>query len=260
MSLSDALLMAPVRFDATTYDLVVTANAVQETLTFPASGALTVGRNYWVSGDAQADASTLNGPADLLTLLDACLESHSELSSVTCALGSTFGVSITSSVSCTIEWSSGSTTLDPAVFGFDATDLTGTAIDSQSAVPTLWRPEASIAKDTRARQAAPRSVAVSLAGIARVARYDTPEKTREVGFVFLGQEKALAEYASGASAFETWWVDYASYGYAVRLYEDEDSMTSSDYTLHRVEDATYERSEVDPYYWDVSLKLRAVTA
>lgn len=267
MALAQDGLLYPIRFTATTYNIRVEVNSVLETIPFPATGSLTAGRNYYVSGDGQADSSTNNGTGDLLLLLKTALDAHSEAvaQSATFTVSATAANLVTISISATdfrISWGDVLTTLDYEIFGFIAADAPSPA-DTDTTAPDnakgIWRPAVVRGFDSRDRQPFTGSVAQTMSGKTRTSALVTnAHKERELVWRLVTREKALDEYVGADDpngAFETAWRTAIALGYRFRFYEDISSRTSSSYTLYRARDLSdpLGRNETYPYRWDVSL-------
>jgi hypothetical protein len=249
--------------EAATYTLRVTVNGVTANLTFPATGALAAGRNYWMSGDAQADASTLGGVGDTVALLRACLASHSQAPTVSIAVSATGVLTITSSLAMTILWSHANTTLSALPFGWTQVD---TASSTTLAAPNqawgwyaLDRPWSD---DTRWQQPIARVARASLSGLVRVSRFGLPARMRTLTLVQADQANTLREYAAATrprGTFEDLWLDGASLGRELRIYDDAATRTSSSYTLGLlapdVADQPHERDADVPTLWTWRLDL-----
>lgn len=240
MTVPNALILTPIRFTASTVSLVVTANSVQETLNM----SVTVGRDYWVSGDAQADgAGNVNGVGDLLAMFETMLETHSEISAASATLDSDYSltVAVTATGTTDLEWSNGSTTLDPEPFGFTASDAddgaTGT-ISSPNACQGIWNPEQPVNVDSRDRQPIVGGVARSVSGYPRVSRIATPLPERTLTFDLVDQSKVLDEYVDGTEpygSFEWNWINSMSLGRNWRFYGDEADLNSAaSYSVYRI--------------------------
>lgn len=245
-----------VRFAATSYTLKVTADSVAATLNFPAAGALA--GDYYMTGDAQAD--------DLLTILKTTLETHSGIATATVGFDADFRITVSAvkpasgAAVLSLEWDDAATTLDKAVFGYAAsTSLAATTLVGAHQASGLWRAGRALADDSRDRTPISGGVARSISGLSYVARIATsvaPE--RSVSWSLVPQERILTEYATSPRAsFEYGWLYSMSYGYALRLYADETSRTSSSYDLYTVGGLgdPLSRSEIYSVRWDVALEL-----
>lgn len=228
-----------------TYGLVVTAGGSTETLVL----SVTAGRTYWVSGDGQADDSA--GDADLLALLEAVLDTHSQLSgsALTLIAGRVVGSS-----SVTVEWSSSSTTFPGWVLGFGAADA---ALDAAGPCPLVWLPGDFICDDSRDRRRHLEGHRESMSGLVYGSSWGEQAALREIGWRLIHQERILAEYA-GPAAFNPW-EEFRARAKRVRVYEDETDLTGGTGTGYR----TYsiagkpkaDRNGSYGWLWDVSLRL-----
>lgn len=262
MAITNAAILYPVRFSATSALVRVTCNGVTENLTF---GPVTVGRDYWLSGDGQADDS--DGDGDLVVLLKACLDTHSEADPVfSVSLNASHLVSITHlAAAFSILWSNGLTTLDPTIFGFtDSDTASGTSTTAPNLGQGIWKPARFISKDSCDRQTVVGAVSRSISGLVRTARLALPAKERELMFELVDKANALDRFASGTgpyNTFETAWRDGLSHGRRLRLYENEDDIgdlfVSPEYGVYKVRDLEdpLEQRSSNLNYWNVSLRL-----
>lgn len=259
--LKDCILW-PVQFDSASETLSVAVNDggfLGEDLTM----SVTVGRNYWLSGDGQADSdpASVGGIGDLVTMLQDLLNTH------TLAAGG-FTVTITDQGIVTISHSTFefqvgwndpvSSTLEPEIFGFTRVVLTGGLTYSSPNQSTgIWYSGKTRSRDSRNRQPVVGAVAETISGLARVSRLSLPNKGRELGWIYVPQAKALTEYAPATEpygAFESAWIDSISKGQAWRMYDDASTRTSSSYDLYRTQnlDDPLMRSSA-PTRFDVSI-------
>lgn len=268
----NSMLLYPIRFAATSYIFRVTADVAGSPtfadLTFPASGSLTIGRNYWLSGDGQADADGgVGGVGDLLTLLDACLELHPTIQTFTVTLESTFLVRVTVSGAtlCILHWANAATTLDESIFGFTNTDTASLGAHNATLLPQgIWRPKRATAIDTRDRQPVVGGIAHAISGLQRTSRLALPRKERDLNWKFVNQAQILQEYELAAEpfgSFEEAWVNSISFGRPFRYYNDETSRTSTSYQLYvpRMLEDPMTRNEQFKIFWDIAIKARAVS-
>lgn len=265
MAVANGLLLYPIRFSATSYVVRVTTNATTENLTFPSSGSLTTTRNYWMSGDDQADGDGgVGGIGDLVAMLEATLNTNSAGRTYTVTLSATNIITVAvNSGTFQILWSHASTTLDETIFGFasgvDTSAATSTTAPNQT--QGVWAPERPIAIDSRDRQPVVGGVMPAISGLSRTARMATPKAERDVSFTLLPQSKALREYEDAdepTGSFEEAWLSGISLGRPVRLYTDASSRTSTSYALYRTRDLDdpLKRSEQYLVRWQVDLRLR----
>ena len=250
---TDSLIGWGIRFTATSYVLRVTANATTENLTFPAAGSLSTTSDYYVTGDGQSD--------DLVTILAACIASHSQIATCTGTLTS-FRVVMNADVQFNLLWSNGSTTLDETIFGWTNSDTgLGDPLTAPNLPQGLWRPQRPINFDSRDRQPIVSGMAQSISGAVRVSDFGTPLKERDVNWVYLPQTRILTEYVDATEpygSFEYAWLNSIRLGRVTRLYEDEDTINSSSYTAYRIRSLAepMRRNDIYPVFWDVNLPLR----
>lgn len=262
MAVTNASILYPVRFSVSTRYLRVTCNGVTETLTFP---TLTIARDYWIANDGQGDDA--DGEGSLLTLLETCLNTHSEATSFVVGYSADWRITVShAAANFSILWSHGSTTLDPTIFGFVASDTaSGTSVTSPDMPTGLWRPGRFISKDSCDRQTVVGAVSRSISGLVRTARLALPAKERELMFEFVDKSRALDRFASAtgpSNTFETLWRDGLSLGRRFRLYEDENDVdtlfiSTPPYTYYKtrdLEDPLKQRTS-NLALWDVSLRL-----
>lgn len=270
MSVPDTVWLYPVRFSATSYAIRVTCNGVTSTLTFPASGSITVGRDYWVSGDGQTGTeSTGDGRADLVAMLQATLRTHAQCASAVATYNtSTNKVRIDSGGVNLLKilWSDGATTLDPTIFGWvSGVDTSYLAVQEATnyakGTVLFGRP---VAVDSRLYQPITGGVAESLSGLVRVSRLATPSKRRDFGFRFLLSSAALIEYASGAGtqSVEYAWTNALASGYPFRHFAQVADVTTPTYGLYRIRDLTYplKRNDTHSVWWDADFKASLVVS
>jgi len=257
MAVANACILYPVRFAATSYDIEVTVAATTETVTL---SGLTVGRNYWLSADAQADASTDGGPGDLLELLKTAIESHSEAPTVTMSVSATNVVSITVSSATTLKWSHANTTLDPTIFGWadlDVVDNSG-VLTAPNQSQGAWCPARPFTEDSRDRTPYTISSGTTMDGTRRVSRLAAGKDEREVSWTMFAKELALSEYETATEPFGAWqtaWDSAISKGWRFRVYDDATSRTSSSYGLYalRMGDDPLKRNKRYRVRWDLEL-------
>lgn len=256
MPLTQPCILWPVRFAATTYAVRATVGGVTETLNFPASGTLTLNRNYWLSGDAQADSEGgVNGIGDLLTMLKTTLDSHSgvSFSEVSAYTGDNQVKVTASSGTFQILWAHAATTLDPTLFGFTAAtspDPAANSVLTTNRSSGCFYPGKLVTVDSRDRQPRSGGIATTLSGLSRVSNYCTPKKHRDLSWDLLTQAKALREYEDATDpfgSFEEMWLSALSLGYPVRYYEDATLRTSSSYTLYKTRSLEDRLARSDQY-------------
>ncbi|MEQ8278324.1 MAG: hypothetical protein RMA76_38130 [Deltaproteobacteria bacterium] len=263
MSVPNYLIATPIRFAAASYTLRVDVGGTTEDLTV----GFTVGRNYWLSGDGQADADGgVGGVGDLLRVVSTALGTHTEITGGYAALNSSFLVelgSLDGGDNITIDWPN--STLDESIFGF-ADAIVGPTADAVvgTLMPRgLWRPMKAATVDSRDRQPIVGGISAAVSGRTRVSRFATPLREREIEIARLHQSVTLAEYAPATEPYGTLeeaWINSMSLGRPFRLYEDETVRTSSSYGLYRTKDLgePYDR---DPRYnvrWRANLSMRRV--
>jgi hypothetical protein len=229
--------------------------------------SLTRGRSYYTSGDGQADADTVGGVGDLITALQAALETHPAAPGVTVAMSDVGVLTITSDVAITILWSHASTTLSALPFGWTQVD-TGSAT-THVAPNQAWgwyAPERPWSDDSRWQQPVVRVAASSLSGLTRVSRFGLPARERTVSLADVEQQRALREYAPSTrprGTIEDLWLYALSAGREVRLYDDATSRSSSSYMTAvlapGVADRPYQRDAEYPVHWRLDLELRERT-
>jgi len=261
MSLSDAGLLMPIRFDSSSPVLAVQVGAQTALINLSVS----VGRDYWITGDGRADDAA--GNADILTIIaDAITAQHPAAPSVTPSLsfvGSRARVRFVCSPALSLEWGNASTTLEPAPFGFgSASTPQSTNLVAANQLPSLWSPDAPIGFDTRDRRVILRGLRRTMTGRVVVTDFGNTASRRDVTFNLLHQSAALQEYADRpADAFELHWVNTISKGMRFRLYEEQGKIGNGlgfgTYTTDSLQDPL-QRSPQDParVRWDVSLQMR----
>jgi hypothetical protein len=262
MSIPNAAILWPVRFLATSYLLRVTIGATTTNLAFPASGSLTVARDYWFSGDAQTDAGldidTATGRADLLGMLQATLRLHANGGAATVAFdaaGERIVVTFGGGQSGSILWSNVATTLDFNIFGWgNANTASATSTTATEPCAGRWLPGRPFSFDSLDRQPIVGGVARSISGKVRISRFSTPTQDREVQFQFLDQTKVIAS-SHTYEPFSYAWYNSLSLGRPFRVYDDVDELeVYSVYRTTSLEDPM-QRNEQFRVWWDVSLRM-----
>ena len=267
MSAPNAVWMVPVRFDATSYVVRVTINGVTSDLTFPATGSLTVGRDYWMSGDAQTSTeSTGTGRADLVAMLQATLRTHSQGASATASLSSSTWLLTCASgglATMRILWSHANTTLDATIFGYENaadSDLLASIV-SPHAVLGPMLPGRAIAEDSKDYQPIVGGVSSALSGLTRTSRLTAGLRHREVVFRYL-LESATLSPSEGADQDEWSTVEYAwtyaiSKGWPVRAYDQASDVAGGSYRLYRTRSLDYpiDRDDAPAVWWRARFEL-----
>jgi hypothetical protein len=238
-----------------------------EDLVFGGAG-LTANRELWMSGDGQEDgvgAGDIGGVGDLLELLKECIETYAgDTVEVTVTLTSAHLIYIhqTAGDALKIYWSHANTTLDPAVWGMVSETKTVDGFDRivGDKIPEgIWKPSKALAEDSRSRKRYYGGAAVAPSGAYRASVLSSTLLERQIAFRYLSQELALDEYAAAGAPTNTWqslWDRALVQGSPVRLYLDESAMTSSDYSLWRLDPEQY----ADPLVRDPNTRIRwAVT-
>lgn len=257
-----ACILWPIRFDAASKIVRVTLGGTADDITL----SVTVGRNYYVSGDDQADSSTDGGTGDLVAMLETALDTHvNNGGAFTVALDSDNFITVShSSQTFQLLWAHANTTLDPTIFGFTAAAYPPTVPGSTTTAPDevdgLWAPGHAYTEDSRDRQPYMISSGTTMSGLRRTSRLSTPKKRREVSWSLLDKAKILDEYVSATEpygAFERAWSQALSLGRQFRLYDDETVRTSSSYQIYRMADYQdpLARSSQYKVRWDVRLPL-----
>lgn len=245
--MANAKILTPVRFTAASYALRVSRNGTPSTLTLN----VTAGRDYWLSGDAQADDAT--GAGDLLALLEALLDTVA--SGVTVALNAAHQVVVTApSGTLALLWADGATTLDPAVFGFaDADTSAALVVTGTLQAAGIWRPEKPLGPG-RTTPVHVAGLARSLAGDVAGAYFGEAYPEREVTFPAVTDAKVRASQAPAGEplgTLETAWASMVQ-GRPWRLYEDE---TSQAYAVHKATSQALPWSPHPrhPWYWQATI-------
>lgn len=271
MSAPNVVWFLPVRFDATAYVVRVTINGVTEDLNFPASGTLTVGRDYWMTGDNLTDAletGSLVGRGDVIQrLFQATLRSHSQGAGVTATLDlSTWTMRCATGGIAFIKilWSHANTTLDPEIFGY-------TSVADSDNAPTIYSPNRvlgpvlfgrAFADDSREYTPIVGGLATSLSGIVRSSVLtSTGKRRREVLFRYLLESVALDSGEGSNPA--TWttvefaWLYAISKGWPFRHYTQASDVAVPVYDVYRSRSLEYPLSR-DPdniLWWQARFEL-----
>lgn len=232
MTVAVPLIAWPIVFDSTTYNIKLTISGAPETLPFPASGSLTSGRYYWVTGDGSADTSTDGGVGDLITMLKTALDAHtSSGAGFTVSVSSAGYVTISHASSFQVHWDDAATTFDESIFGFDdaaTPSPAGTTTTSASVAKGWWLPGKPVSEDTYDITPIVGRVQVSMSGLTRTANYaTTPKASRRQTWELLYKEQCLDEFAPATGVNATWqqaWLQAIGIGYPYRYYSDATSI------------------------------------
>jgi hypothetical protein len=262
------MILTPWRPTATSYNLRFTVNGVTETKAFPAAGLLTVGRNYWPSGDGQADSDGgVGGVGDLFALLKATLDSHSDPAVFTAVLDASFRAVLTASAGTnSILWADAATTLDEALFGFTNANTASAISATGTLLPRyIWRPNT----DGYLRSQSDRTpigggIATALSGAQRVAKLTAGLREDDVRFTFVANRYALQDFEDASEpygSFEEAWLNSISLGRQFRIYNDETVRTSTSYRLYvcrSFKDPFSDTKDLEGRALDISLAIRRV--
>lgn len=261
--------MWPIRFTAGSYILRFTTVDGTVDLSWPPAVAFTLGRNYWVSGDGQADADGgVGGTGDLIAILDATLEAEAGATpTFTSTLTTAFQTRVVVSTgTLNLLFSHANNTVDETIFGWNVLTDSGAAstITSPNQVKGIWRPKRPIAVDSRDRQPIVGGIGRTLDGTPRSGVLTLPKKTRDLEFKYLVNAQTLIEYAATTEPFGTFehaWNNALGLGYAFRYYPDETNLATNAYTLYTARDLKdpLKRNELHRLYWDVYLQCQRVT-
>jgi hypothetical protein len=258
-------IVTPVRFSASSYVINVKLGSTSEDVTID----VTIGRDYWLTGDAAADTGAGNG--DLLTVItDAITAQHSNggsgilKSRVIFVDGSPFVQFERSGASdVRLNWTAGSTTFDPTILGWTAgadSDEDATII-APNRCDGLWLPGAKYGPDSRDRISTLRGTDIAMDGTVYTSDFGDSAKRRDLTWELLDQSVILAEYAADPQdAFELYWRDSISKGRRFRVYEDADpDILDGTFGTYVKTDTTdpMERNGTYPKRWDVSLRMVA---
>lgn len=264
MAVPSAGLLYPVRFPATAYVIRVISDGVTEDLPFPQSGTLTVGRDYWVSGDSAADSAAGNG--DLVQMLEDALNANSPAVVYTVTISSGNVITVTSDGNdFSILWAHANTTLDETIFGFtNANTASATSAVAPNSSQGAWLPARPPRVDGRPRVPVVGGVARAISGLQRTSRLATPYAERDLTFSLLPQAKALREYEAATDpfgSFEEAWLSSISLGRLLRYYPDASARTITSYTTYRSRSLDDPLSRMEPttmLRWEVKLQLVGV--
>lgn len=248
--------------------LRVTCNGVTSDLTF--GGAMVDGRNYWLTGDLQADADGgVGGVGDAVGLLRTCLRTHAQGASFNFTLSETNRLVITCSFAFSILWSHANTTLNALPFGFPQTDtVSGTSAAAPNQTYGAMCFETFATEDSRWRAVGVGRGGLSIAGVGRSSDFGESARERRLLIDLLPPSKALQEYQLATEPRGSWewhWRNRIRGGRELRLYEDAAAArTSSSYSLAILHpDETDDPLERDPQYpveWKLDLRLAEYTA
>ena len=260
-------VLYPLRFTATTYALRVTTGSLTETLAFPASGALTLNRNYWMAGDDQADIADYGGTGDLVAMLEATLNLNAGGIGYTVTTDANGFITIAvNSGTFQIQWAHVSTTLDAAIFGFlnsaDSPDPAASTDTSTRQARGIWAPRRPFSRDSRALSPLVGSIATSVSGLQRGGRLALAAAERDMGWAGVARERALEEFAFSAEprgTFEYMWLNAIGRGWPFRVYENSSIRTLTSFGLYVTRDLAMpmRRDTKWRVRWDCSLRGRS---
>ena len=243
-----AFILTPIRFAASSYVLRIAVDggsAVDVTIN------VTAGRDYWVSGDGQADGAS--GQGDLLEVIRSALDAAA--SGVTVERNALFRVEVGYAAgTIQVFWEHANTTLDPAVLGFeadtaDAATVTGTLQPQgtcRPGCPTGFGRDMPVMVGGLAR-----SIAGDVAGSYFGEAY--PERSITLPAVYDTQvRQAAAKPGQPSGTLDRAWVDSMARGYPFRLYEDETELACSTYKATDPR-SPWARHSRNPMYWSVTI-------
>lgn len=253
----------------TSYVLRVTANGVTENLTTPTMSA---GRLYWMAGDAQADADGgVGGVGDLIAILQATLETHSELTAINSSVNldastNVITISVTG-LAWTILWSHASTTLSALPWGWTQVDVSGSDVGGglyRAIAPNqsygAFLPGRALSFDSREKSAFKVRAAKSISDLQRTSRVAVGKPTRDLRFDLLAQAYALREYSPATrptGTAEDVYLFAASVGRPVRYYPAASSRTSTSYSgpyVFRAEEGLDSRESVVDFFGEPRIR------
>ncbi len=263
MSLPNVLIAWGVRFGSTSYTLRVDVDGTAEDLTFPlvAFGAsLSTTADYFLVDDQQKD--------DLCRLLEDTLSQHSLINVATVSLTSGWRVSVElkdGGTAIQLLWSHVNTTLDGAVWGFDADTAASGTVTAANLPQSIWRPQRAIWEDSRNRQPIVGGVARSISGQTRVIQIATPAKDRTISFWRIPKARILTEFTAStepSGAFEYAWVNSISKGHTFRVYEDEADRDHDQFEAYRTRTLAdpLRRNSDRQIHWNVELSAVRTSA
>lgn len=239
---------------------VFTSNGVASTddVTFDFDGADFVsGRNYWVSGDGQADSSGYGGVGDLCVALKAALDSTPNGITFTVVRNADGTLNITTDVGTfQILWGHANTTLRAEVFGFEASTyplVSSDDVDSPNVAGGCFLPGKSFRSDHVA-ELAHVAIGETASGAWRGAEWADALSVRDLSFGLLARERGPVAYAATTQPLNTFghlWRQLRR-GRPCRVYDDATAFTSSDYVVYRLR----ADSQSDPLQRDGRNRLR----
>lgn len=262
--MADWCILTPIRFDAASYVIRVKLGSTSEDVTVN----VTVGRDYWLSGDGTADSSAGNG--DLLKVItDAITSGHSgggaagTTASVVFQDGRPF-VRFSATPDIKLAWSGVNVTFDPTILGWE----TGVDSPEQATITApnrmqgLWAPQAAGGPDSRDRVSTLRGVSRAMDGTIFTSDFGDQAEPRDVNFELLNQDEILEEYAVDTygtagvyDAFEIYWRDSISKGRRMRIVEDVSDLTTFATYVNANPADPKTRNAAYPVRWDVALQL-----
>ena len=249
----------PVRFETAAFVLVVEHGGLSEYLPFPATGSITVGRDYWLAGDATIDDAT--GNADLVSMLETALNANTVGATYAVSISATNQISISSTHSFKIKWADVGTTLDGSIFGAVADDPDPAATSTTIALTTrgIWSPTYPAWSDSREQQPISGGFSRSVSGLVRSSFFGLLNKERDLSWDMLQKSKTLREYRDGTidteGTLEDLWLLAGVLGRRVRYYADAADRTA--FESYRFRDAShpFARSEHEQLRWRGDFRL-----
>lgn len=218
------------------------------------------GVDYFMAGDGEAD--------DLVQILEDCLNTNGDGVTFVVTLEARSFIKVVADAAIDILWTDGLTTVDGALFGFDA-DASGTSFYAPDQTQGVWIP------GTAARPVAPRTdtrlepvtvgaLVEAIDGSSRGYDLSSSRGERVISFHLIDRAKILTEYAAADEpygALEHPWTNGLCRGREVRYYEDHSVRTPTSYERYRVRARGRPWREMGVTFiqrYEVELELREV--
>lgn len=249
---------------ATAGTISVVVNAVRETLPFPAAGALTLQRCYYVAGDDLADAATLGGQGDLIKMLEDAINAHGQAPALVLTQDGAGRLSATSGAAVTVEGAHANTDVDLTVWGLDndGDHVLGTAAtDFPFRHRRGWYPGHHQSQDSREQAKLVGGIARPVNGMPWAVVLPVGPKQRELGWMAIDPHLMLEDLAAVDapwSALQTTWEEAIAMGMPWRFYQDTDTRTSSSFRVYELgelprDGVPWVENGENLYFYDVRL-------
>lgn len=247
--MANALILSPLRFGLANYVLRVEHDGTPADVLV----GVTPGRDYWVSGDAQADGA--DGDGDLLGVVAAALSAATGVTvTVTRTTAQRIQVSAASGA-LALLWDHVNTTLDKAVLGFSADTVAAASLIGDLQPQGIFRPDCPTGFG-RDRPVVMAGLDRSLAGDVAGTFFGEGHPERRIRFGALADAKVRAEAApvdEPHGTLDELWTGTLARARRFRLYEDEAALAHSVYRCSMLRDPCTQHPR-HPFYWQAEIE------